>query len=134
MVASLIDEANLQIKKAQAISDKRGDAFRVLKQSITDLKAKFGELEGKLAGVVSTDSAVRSLLDQFRVLIVAGYTNFESLGTIEPVTSLVERPVYAGTVSITTGSGLPNFDSVSMSDPKFFTLFESRFRALTKEN
>jgi hypothetical protein len=47
LVASLIDEANLQIKKAQTISDKRGEAFRIIKQSITDLKAKFGELEGK---------------------------------------------------------------------------------------
>lgn len=42
LVASLIDEANLQIKKAQTISDKRGEAFRVLKQSIGDLKIKFG--------------------------------------------------------------------------------------------
>lgn len=44
LVASLIDEANLQIQKAQSISDKRGDAFRVIKQSIVDLRARFGEL------------------------------------------------------------------------------------------
>ncbi len=44
LVASLIDEANLQIKKAQAISDKRAEAFRILKQSLTDLKSKFGDL------------------------------------------------------------------------------------------
>jgi hypothetical protein len=41
---ALIDEANLQIQKAQAISDKRGEAFRVLKQSIGDLRVRFGEL------------------------------------------------------------------------------------------
>jgi hypothetical protein len=71
-------------------------------------------------------------LDQFRVLINSGYTNFESLGTIEPITSIAERPVYAGSVTITSGSNLPDFNSLSMSDPKFFSLFESRFRALTK--
>lgn len=62
LVASLIDEANLQIQKAQAISDKRGDAFRVIKQSIADLRARFGELEGKLGAVSSTDATLRGLL------------------------------------------------------------------------
>lgn len=42
LVASLVDEANLQIKRAQAISEKRGEAFRVVKQSISDLKGRFG--------------------------------------------------------------------------------------------
>lgn len=71
-------------------------------------------------------------MDQFRSVITIGYSNFESLGAIEPISSLAERSVYGGSISITSGSNLPNFDSVSMSDPKFFTLFESRFRALTK--
>lgn len=62
MVASLIDEANLQIQKAHSISDKRGEAFRVIKQSVADLRARFGELEAKLGGSASTDSTVRALL------------------------------------------------------------------------
>jgi hypothetical protein len=45
------------------------------------------ELEGKLGGA---DSSVRALLDQFRVLINSGYTNFESLGTIEPLQALLK--------------------------------------------
>lgn len=134
LVASLIDEANLQIKKSQAISDKRGEAFRVLKQSIGDLKARFAELEGRLGGAASTDVTIRGLLEQFRIALNAGYANFDSLGVVEPVTALVERPVYSGTVNIISGGTLPNWDQVNFSDPKFFTLFESRFRALTKEN
>jgi hypothetical protein len=75
----------------------------------------------------------------------ASFTGFENLGTIEPISALVERKVHDGalypgaisgsTVSFATSDGyIPNWESVSLSDPKYFTLFESRFRALTKEN
>jgi len=80
-------------------------------------------------------------LDQFRLTL---HTNIEHLGTIEPIVSLVERQVHdggligngavvTGSVTFTTSDGLiPNWESVNINDPKYFTLFESRFRALTK--
>jgi hypothetical protein len=37
----LINEANLQISKAQTISEKRGEAFRMVKQSVLDIKERF---------------------------------------------------------------------------------------------
>lgn len=73
------------------------------------------------------------------------YASFESVGAIEPITSLVERSVYGGQITGPSVPGgkvvfshseglIPNWETVSMNDPQFFTLFESRFRALTKEN
>lgn len=47
---------------------------------------------------------------------------------------MTERPVFAGTIALGSDGKLPNFNEISISDPKYFTLFESRFRALTKEN
>lgn len=116
LVASLIDEANLQIKKAQTISEKRGEAFRVLKQEILELSTKFGELETRISP--NADNIVRSLLEQFKTTL---HTNIEQLGTIEPIVSLVERQIHdggsigngavvTGTVSFSTSEGLiPNW-------------------------
>jgi hypothetical protein len=131
LVASLIDEANLQVKKAQTISDKRGEAFRFIKQSVTDLRARFGELEGKLAGVSASDATIRGLLDKFRVALL----NFDSVNITEVTKQIGEKPIYSGTLSIVSSDDeFPLLNQGNFSDPKFFTLFESRFRALTKEN
>lgn len=81
MVANLVEEANSEIKKAQTISDKRAEAFRYLKQSVTDMRARFGELEGKLAGISASDATIRDLLNKFRIALV----DFDSDNTIEVV-------------------------------------------------
>lgn len=41
LISSLIEDANLQIAKSQAISDKRAEAYRVIRQTYDDFRAKF---------------------------------------------------------------------------------------------
>jgi hypothetical protein len=88
-------------------------------------------LEGKLAGVSASDATIRGLLDKFRVALL----NFDSVNITEVTKQIGEKPIYSGTLSIVSSDDeFPLLNQGNFSDPKFFTLFESRFRALTKEN
>ena len=63
IVANLIEEANLQISKVQSISDKRGEAFRVIKQAYTDLRGSYGKLNQRLGDLAVNDASLRKTVE-----------------------------------------------------------------------
>lgn len=81
LVASLIDEANLQISKAQAISDKRAEAFKIVNQSVKELRTRFADLDARLGGIANNDPTVRGLLEQFRVFLNTN-AGLQALGSL----------------------------------------------------
>jgi len=90
LISSLAEEANLQIRKAQEISNQRGEAFKIIQQSYNDLMQNFTDLEKRLVGRISgSDQGI--FLDEFkafRLVIDSGLTNLGKLGTMEPVRNL----------------------------------------------
>lgn len=75
-----------------------------------DLKARFGELEARLGGVINTDASLRGIFDQFRTTFTTGFASFE---TVEPIVSLVSRQVHDGGL---IGNGVVVAGSISFTD------------------
>lgn len=134
LMSSLIEEANLQIQKAQSISENRSEAFKVLLQSYNDLTARFGDLERNILTYSTSDEGrLRAELEGFRGIISAGMSSFTKLGSIEPIKDLQ-----------VIGNGIV-YEHSSYLDPhllKFagnldndvFMRVQGAFRALEKEN
>ena len=72
----------MQIAKVQAISEKRGDAYRVIKQAYTDLKNSYGKLNQRIVDLSIGDANLRGISDELRGIIDLGYTNVERLGNL----------------------------------------------------
>jgi hypothetical protein len=78
----LIDEANLQIKKAQGVSEKRGEAFRLVKQAALEMRDKFDKMERELRNPRTNESRVGELLEEFRTTLNTSFTSFETVQTV----------------------------------------------------
>jgi len=81
----LIEDANLQLSKAQAISDKRAEAYRVIRQTYDEFRSKFDKTRKRLDDLGVQDASIRDLIAELTNAVVIGYANIERLGAAEPV-------------------------------------------------
>eukprot|EP00178_Gracilaria_changii_P011498 TRINITY_DN3268_c0_g2_i4.p1 TRINITY_DN3268_c0_g2~~TRINITY_DN3268_c0_g2_i4.p1 ORF type:complete len:266 (+),score=28.90 TRINITY_DN3268_c0_g2_i4:1144-1941(+) len=156
LIASLVEQANLEIKKAQEISDKRIEAFRIIQQSYNDLLAKVDGLESKfLLGSSGDQDAFRNEISLFRNSLRDGLT---IASTIEPIRGLENigseiifehhtgdlknfamidsrghRIQYGSTDRNSVGSSILS-SIYGGFDNDVFVRLESAFRAIEKEN
>lgn len=83
LMTSLIEQANLQIRKAQEISKNRGEAFRVILQSYNDIIGKFGNLETNVLSFAMKDQgAVKGEMAKFKEIISTAMVSVQSLGSV----------------------------------------------------
>jgi hypothetical protein len=53
----------MQISKVQTISDKRADAYRVMKQAYNDIKGSYGRLNQRIADLSISDAGLKTVAD-----------------------------------------------------------------------
>ena len=134
LMSSIIDEANLQIQKAQSISENRTEAFKVVLQSYNEILQRFGDIEGSILSLAVNDQGrVKDTLSSFRNVVMQGMTSFTKLGSVQEIRDLQ-----------TIGSGLV-YEHMSYLDPQLMKYAgnldndvlmrtQGAFRALETEN
>lgn len=72
----------MQINKSKEISDRRAEAYRVIRQTYDDFRNKFEKTRQRLDALGVQDASVRDLIGELTSSILVGYTNIEKLGGI----------------------------------------------------
>lgn len=157
LVASLVGEANLQIKKAQEISNQRAEAFKILQQSYLDLTKQFDGLESKFISRLSSgdQGALKEEFNIIRGVLKGGLStsgSFESIKGLNTIGSDIIFEHHTGDLKdfaiIQTNGQRSNYGSIDKNmvgssilssiyggfDNNVFVRLESAFRAIEKEN